>query len=142
MLRALIGKKTLNDFREFLVGWTLRKIDDEFSAANIIRSTPVLAVSGERRSRVEEYYASLNLTDPSDIRRLLDVFEIFLVQSYQSGNERVDDLVRWLRKKRQRVREPTASRTWGRRRAASSRENRSDRRATTSRRHSADRGRG
>ena len=98
MPRALIGRKTLNEFREFLVGWTLREIDDEFSAAAVTRSTPRVAVTGERRSRVEEYYASLNLTDQNDARRLLDVFENILIQAYQAGGEIASDLVGWLRK--------------------------------------------
>uniref|UniRef100_E6Q7N4 Abortive infection protein-like C-terminal domain-containing protein n=1 Tax=mine drainage metagenome TaxID=410659 RepID=E6Q7N4_9ZZZZ len=98
MPRALIGRKTLNEFREFLVGWTLREIDDEFSAANVIRSTPTVTVTGERRSRVEEYYGSLNLTDPNDARRLLEVFENILVQAYQARDESANDLVHWLQK--------------------------------------------
>lgn len=33
--RELIGKKTRIAFREFLVGWTLREIENEFSGAGL-----------------------------------------------------------------------------------------------------------
>ena len=55
-------------------------------------------MTGERRSRVEEYYASLALTDPNDVRRLLDVFENILIQAYQTGDESANALVRWIQK--------------------------------------------
>ena len=98
MSRALIGRKTLNEFREVLVGWTLREIDDEFSVAAIERSAPKSPVTGERRTRVEEYYASLDLADRRDARRLLDVFENILVQMNEADDGAAADLVRWLQK--------------------------------------------
>ena len=54
MNEELISKKTRNEFREFLVGWTLRDIEMEFDAAHIDydrQYDPPL--SGQRRSFVE-----------------------------------------------------------------------------------------
>jgi len=75
MTAELISKRTRNEFREFLVGWTLREIEAEFEAARIDRdrsSEP--QVSGQRRSSVEQHYRTLDLTRPADARRLLAAF--------------------------------------------------------------------
>ena len=98
MPRALIGRKVLNEFREFLFGWKVREIDDEFSASAITRSEPTIPVIGERRTRVEEYYASLDLTDQRDADRLLSVFENILIRAYDTDEESAINLVRWLQK--------------------------------------------
>lgn len=77
-----LGKRTLNKFREHLVSWTLGQIRDEFSAAGI---KPNLdydpPMSGERRRLVEQHYASLNLEDSADERKLLIFFENVLSES-------------------------------------------------------------
>ena len=51
-----VSKKTRQVFREYLVGWTLREISDEFDAAGVpcdLEYQP--PVSGQRRSLVEQY---------------------------------------------------------------------------------------
>ena len=55
MPRPLISRKTLIEFREYMTGWVLREIDDEFSAAAIplAQSTRVEVKSGARRHQVE-----------------------------------------------------------------------------------------
>jgi len=76
----LISKKTRNEFREFLTGWTLMEIEMEFDAAIVscaIQYDPQM--SGQRRSLVEQYYHSLDFTDPADVRKLLTAYENILI---------------------------------------------------------------
>jgi hypothetical protein len=40
MTQEIISKKTRYEFREFLVGWTLREIEMEFDAADIPGHSP------------------------------------------------------------------------------------------------------
>ncbi|NLY02829.1 MAG: abortive infection family protein [Rhodopirellula sp.] len=80
----LISRKTRNEFREFLVGWTLREIENEFSAAGLEpdrNHDPQLG--GQRREFVEQYYHALDFTKPSDARRLLSAYENVLNSSNQ-----------------------------------------------------------
>lgn len=60
MPNEIVSKKTRNEFREFLVGWTLREIEMEFDAADIPchPSEGLNLPSGARRGLVEQYYAS------------------------------------------------------------------------------------
>ena len=77
--RELISKKTRNEFREFLVGWTLREIGDEFSAAGLepdLSHDPQL--NGQRREYVEQYYHAVDFTNPSHVERVLNVYEAIL----------------------------------------------------------------
>ena len=72
--KPLISKQTLNEFREYMVGWVLRKIDMEFQAADISCDesfTP--PVGGARRSRVEQYYNTLDLSNSDCLRRILSI---------------------------------------------------------------------
>lgn len=82
MPRDLISKKTRCEFREWLVGWTLRTIDDLFNNHNVrFESLPDdLLPSGERRARVECYYASIDWNKSQDIRRILDAYEDILIE--------------------------------------------------------------
>jgi hypothetical protein len=76
MTRELISKRTRINFREFLVGWTLREIAIEFDGAEIERDRSFESdVSGQRRSLVEQYYCTLDFTKPSDAKRLLAAYE-------------------------------------------------------------------
>jgi len=107
----LISKKTRTAFREFLVGRTLREIGNEFEAADIIADQsyqPLLG--GQRRCYVEQFYHTLDFNNPSDVDRLLRVYENILAQAYarlQSGagifdsrayKASLDQLVGWLKK--------------------------------------------
>lgn len=111
MQSELISKKTRTEFREFLVGWTLREIRDEFEAEGIKADKsyqPLL--SGQRRCYVEQFYHTLNFANPADVERLLKVYENILTAGYrrlQSGTgiydpktyrESLDQLVAWLKK--------------------------------------------
>ena len=75
MTRQLISKKTRNEFREFLVSWTLREIASEFEAANVgvdLACRP--DVGGQRRSFVEQHYHTLDFGKAADVRRLLAAY--------------------------------------------------------------------
>lgn len=76
MTRDLISKTTRNEFRELLVGYTLREIEMTFDAGNLVpRQDYHATVSGERRSLVEAYYANLDFSSPADVKKLLSVYE-------------------------------------------------------------------
>jgi hypothetical protein len=98
--RPLISRKTLTGFREYMTGWMLREIDDEFCAAGIplANETRVKVGSGARRYQVELYYASLDLTEPADARRLATVFENVIAAASRVAPERAADLVAWIEK--------------------------------------------
>lgn len=75
MGRELISKATRNEFREALVGFVLREIDMVFEEAGIsARDDFEPQVSGQRRSRVEQYYAGLDFCSHDDIRKVTAAF--------------------------------------------------------------------
>src|SRR4051812_31304239 len=78
----LISKHTRNAFREHLVGWTLATIRDLFDCEDIVCGAIDSArpISGERRSLVEEYYASIDWSSVDDTRKVLRVFEHILLK--------------------------------------------------------------
>ncbi len=108
MSKEMISKKTRYEFREFLVSWTIRQIEGAFDSADVeCRTAHQPAVSGARRSLVEQYYASLDLTAPRDVARLLKAYEYVLNDTfghqspYGGGNPLAEvgqKLVGWLRK--------------------------------------------
>ena len=64
----LISKKTRYEFREFFVSMTLRQIELEFDAADIVCDTEhTPSVSGQRRTLVEQYYHSVDWGTPADV---------------------------------------------------------------------------
>lgn len=76
MTGDLISKTTRNEFREVLVGYTLREIEMIFDAGGLApRADYQPTVGGQRRGLVEAYYAGLELSSLSDIKRLLPVYE-------------------------------------------------------------------
>lgn len=77
--RELISKKTRNEFREFLVGWTLREIENEFSAVGLAPDRSYdPQLGGQRREFVEQHYHAIDFTDPAQVSRILNVYEIIL----------------------------------------------------------------
>lgn len=76
MRRELVSKATRNEFREVLVGYTLREIQQMFDAGNVTpRAGYAPTVNGERRGLVESCYANLDFSSPTDIKRLISVYE-------------------------------------------------------------------
>ena len=71
-------------FREELVGWYLRAIDDLFQAEGFRPGPDNPAVSGERRSRVEQYYSAVDWNSPDETSRVLRVFEEVLAGTENS----------------------------------------------------------
>jgi hypothetical protein len=114
--KELISKKTRIEFREFLVGWTLREISDEFDAADIVPDKDFVPdVNGQRRSLVEQYYHALNFTCPADVQKLVKAYENILTSAmnkaagFESGDypdpsrakqlrQAVNSLSAWLKK--------------------------------------------
>jgi hypothetical protein len=105
----LLSKKTLLEFREHLVGWTLRTISAQFDSADIACDLSYHPpVSGERRGLVEQYYRTLDLSKPSDVHKLVAVFENVLTKLEDdlrygryvgtTGQEQRDKLTRLLRR--------------------------------------------
>lgn len=75
MPRELVSRKARQELREYFVGYTLREIADEFDAAEIKCDADYEpAISGQRRTLVEQYYHSLDFTDWSDVRRFLSLY--------------------------------------------------------------------
>jgi hypothetical protein len=111
MSQDIISKKTRYEFREYLVNWTLREIEMEFDAADVpFDEDYEPRGSGQRRSRVEKYYHSIDWTKWSDVRKVLTVYENILTMleehsesEYQFINserakERFKSLKKWIEK--------------------------------------------
>jgi len=100
MSKELISKKTRREFREYLVGCYLRQIEEIFDDHNIQRAdVPNENLpTGERRSLVECYYASIDWNDPSDVRKILEKKDGY---SYDNGKILADisqkDLIKAIR---------------------------------------------
>jgi hypothetical protein len=92
-----LSKRTLTEFREWLVGWTLRTITDLFEGHGFkyVIVLPELLPGGQRRGLVECYYAGIDLKNPDHVRRLLVVFEDVLFE-IPEPNEGKGKLVRLL----------------------------------------------
>jgi len=100
MATELISKKTRQEFREWLVGWVLRKIEDLFDNHDVkhINLPPEQLPSSARRSLVECYYASIDWTNPADVRKILDVYEDILLDIHQEDPEKKDSFITLLKR--------------------------------------------
>lgn len=92
MSRDIVSKATRNEFREFLVGYTLREIEMTFDAGGL---TPLKGydpqVDGQRRSLVECYYANIDFTSVPAIKRLLAVYEEVIENLQQIADRNPED---------------------------------------------------
>ena len=85
MSREIISKATRNEFREVLVGFTLREIEMIFEAAHMEpRVDYEPPVSGQRRSLIEQYYANIDFSSQKDVRKLLNAYEELIEQLQQA----------------------------------------------------------
>ena len=92
----LISKKTRYEFREFLVGWTLREIEIEFDAADVECDKDFIpSCTGQRRSLVEQYYYTVDWTSAGDVRKVLSAYEDIL---NSASDEDAANLSKWLRR--------------------------------------------
>lgn len=88
MSRDLISKTTRNEFRELMVGYTLREIEMTFDAGGLTpRSDFDPQVGGQRRGLVECYYANIDFTSTNDIKKLLAVYDE-IIESLRQSAER------------------------------------------------------
>lgn len=108
MSRELICKATRNEFREVLVGFTLQEIDMIFEAAHLEpRADYQPPVSGQRRSLVEQYYASIDFSSQKDVRQLFSAYEELIEQLQQAKSramnpEAVDSTIATLMRRMER----------------------------------------
>lgn len=87
MTRDLISKTTRNEFRELLVGYTLREIEMTFDAGGLTpRADYQPTVSGQRRGLVEAYYANLDFSSRSDVKKLLPVYQEIIENLTQAAD--------------------------------------------------------
>lgn len=73
--KEIISRKTRNELRGFLGGYTLRQIEKEFDSAYIepdLEYQPT--TSGERRSLVEQYYHKMNWANWNDVHKFLKLY--------------------------------------------------------------------
>ena len=83
-MEELISIKTRQVFREYMVGWVLREIADEFDAARIdcdLNYEP--REGGQRRTLVEQYYHTIDWTDDKQIKKVLQVYETIIHEANQ-----------------------------------------------------------
>lgn len=77
--RDLISPNVRREAREYMVGWTLARIGDVFRDHGFHADLDYLPpVSGERRSYVEQFYATVNWCDRKRCERMLSVYEALL----------------------------------------------------------------
>jgi hypothetical protein len=98
MPRELISRGTRREFQEWLVAWTLRTIDELFENHNV-KCLPLpdeQLPNGQRRALVERYYASVDWSNPQDIRRILSAYEDILIVIPAQDEEGKQKLIRYL----------------------------------------------
>ncbi len=91
MQTDLISPLLRNDFREFCVtNLVLRQIRDIFDMAGVKQGklSANRMISGQRRTLIEEYYASINWNSKEDTNRFLKVLEHTFAQSYLTSEAR------------------------------------------------------
>ncbi|NMF58116.1 abortive infection family protein [Pseudanabaena yagii] len=98
MSRDLISRVTRRAFQEWLVDWTLRTIAELFENHNVqcVALPEDKLPTGQRRSLVECYYASLDWSNPQDIRKILNAYEDILIQAPSQYEEGKQKLIRYL----------------------------------------------
>ena len=96
MPTAQLSKRTLIEFREYLVGWTLRTITDLFEGHGFSQGfvSPEELPGGQRRNLVECYYTDIDLKDRQQVLRLLAVFDDILFEIPDSLEEGKRKLIR------------------------------------------------
>ena len=91
--RDLISKRTRNEFRETLVGWTLREIDIEFENEDFTPDTehdPQLG--GQRRTLVEQYYKNIDFRNYDDVVRLVRIYDSVIQTIEQNAPAQAEKL--------------------------------------------------
>lgn len=97
MNKDLLSLKTRTKFREWMTGWVLREIDEEFQSVGLhvlLGFEP--SVGGQRRALVEQYYAAIDFSSWEDVQKLLRVYETVLDQSEKSTGDFHGDFLKLL----------------------------------------------
>lgn len=95
MRREFISRATRNEFREVLVGFTLREIDMFFEAGGLSpKANYEPAVGGARRSSVETYYANIDFSSVANIRKLLTAYEEIIEALQRAQDAEPNDRLR------------------------------------------------
>jgi len=88
----LISKKTRVEFREYFVSTSLSIIRDAFEVADVAWSdVPIPGVGGERRTLVEQYYRSIDWSNPVDVAKILHVYENVLTGLAHRADNAMDN---------------------------------------------------
>lgn len=84
---SLLSKRTIQTFYDLLTGYgTLASIQKLFECEDIfLDEDHVSNLSGQRRTLADSYVASLDLNNPRDLRKMLNVIEMFYLEL--EGNE-------------------------------------------------------
>ena len=80
---------TRREFQESYVRHSvLKHIESDFDDAGVKpgRILDEHSVAGERRTLVAQYYAGVDWTSPSDVRPVLDAYELHLLRLQEEGN--------------------------------------------------------
>ena len=88
------SKQTMMEFREWLVGWTLRTIADVFNGQGFVPANldESKLPGGQRRNLVACFYANIDPNNSNQVRRLLAVYEeiLFVVPpEYEAGKQKL-----------------------------------------------------
>lgn len=101
MPQDLISNKTRYEFREWLVAaTTLSYIDEVFGGNGVILGTVPAGQlpGGQRRALVEEYYASVDWTNPVDVKRVLRAYEDILLDVCDRDRDMFERFIRVLQR--------------------------------------------
>lgn len=93
MPRELVHRRTRTAFREYLVGWYLAAIRDLFDGEGIACSPVEPNLSGARRSLVEQYYATVVWTNPTEVNNVLRAYEAVLSEMSPEDRQPYNDLL-------------------------------------------------
>ena len=82
----MISKRTIHTFYDLLTGYgTLATIQKLFECEYILEAeNHVSTLSGQRRSLADSYVSSLDLKNPSDLRKLFNVIEMFYLENEEN----------------------------------------------------------
>lgn len=84
----MISRRTLLVFYDVLTTFsTLNKIQKLFESENIFESESHTAnLSGQRRTLADSYVSTIDLGNRSDVKKLLNVFELFFIENCEDEN--------------------------------------------------------
>ncbi|MCA3274203.1 MAG: abortive infection family protein [Roseomonas sp.] len=98
-MRDLISKRTRTEFREVLVGWTIREIAIEFGNEDFTPNDEYCPPElGARRIHVERLYRNIDFRNPGQVSRVLRVYDSIISRLRQFNPEKAEFLCACLRR--------------------------------------------